>query len=340
MNNFIKELSAEKRIYFQQASIDLGLPIQIIEKDFWVCWTLKVLFQLDSISENLTFKGGTSLSKVYNLIKRFSEDIDISVDKEFLGFKDDRNPSNAMSSKKAKLLIKELGQSCQSFVDDILRVELLTEFTKALVDIEEDWSLVIDPDDKDKQTILFYYPRCEIPISEYVRPAVKIEVGARADHWPVSMKKVEAYVVQSMPELFNSKEVEIRVLNAERTFWEKATILHMYANYPESKQAPERQSRHYYDFYCLLNSEVFTRAVTDLDLLEKVTMHKSLYFKSAWAQYDTAVRGSLKIIPSREILNIMEKDYKAMNEMLFGEIPTWEVILDALKSFEHNFNQL
>jgi hypothetical protein len=339
MDNFINETAEEKKVYFQQASVDLGLPIQIIEKDFWVCWTLKTLFQLETINDNLTFKGGTSLSKVYDLIRRFSEDIDISVDKEFLGFKGDRNPTKATSNKKAKDLIKELGESCQIFVDQNLRVELLSVFKNDLSNVKEEWSLEIDPDDKDKQTILFFYPRCDIPISEYVRPAVKIEVGARADHWPVSMRKITPYVVESIPQGFETKYFEIRVLNAERTFWEKATILHMYANYPVEKQAPERQSRHYYDFYCLINSDVFKNAVDDIDLLGKVTAHKSLYFRSGWADYENAIKGSLKIIPSGKVLSVMEKDYKAMNEMFFGEIPAWEEIIIVLSKFEKNFNK-
>jgi hypothetical protein len=338
MDRFINLSETNRKAAFSKARGEIGLAEDIIEKDFWVCWTLKELFLLDNIKDNLTFKGGTSLSKVYGLIKRFSEDIDISVERSFLGFVGEREPMN-VSKKKAKKLIEELGQECQKFVQNDLLQKLDNIFTAKLSEMG-DWKLKVDDDDNDGQTILFYYPKITKNESDYIRPVVRIELGARSDHWPVSIQNISPYVVEIMPDKLRDMNAQIRVLNVERTFWEKATILHQYAHYPEEKIVPERQSRHFYDFYCLLNSVAKEKALANIDLLEKVVAHKGLYFRSGWANYTTAKKGTFKAIPEKRVLEAMEKDYSAMSEMFFEEPPTWEKIIEALKEFETEFNDL
>ena len=337
MDRFLDISQREREIAFIKANENFGISAEIIEKDFWVCWTLKELFLLEEIKDNLTFKGGTSLSKVYGLIKRFSEDIDISIERSFLGFVDEKEPMN-VSKKKAKSLIEELGHECKTFVQGDLFTRLSDTFALKL-DGKGDWRLEIDPDDKDGQTILFHYPKITKSESSYVRPIVKIELGGRSDHWPISMQKISPYIDEIMPEAMKGMNAEIRALNVERTFWEKATILHKYAHYPDGKIVPERQSRHYYDFYCLLQSDAKDKALKNIELLEKVTEHKGLYFRSGWASYNTAKKGSLKTIPKKRVLDAMEKDYSAMSEMFFDEVPTWDQIVKELKKFEGDFNK-
>jgi hypothetical protein len=260
MDRFLK-LSKEDRIdTFSKAEVDVGLSEDIIEKDFWVCWTLKELFTLNEIKDNLTFKGGTSLSKIYKVIDRFSEDIDVSVERAYLGFKDDKDPAN-VGAKQAKKLIDELGEACQKFVRGDLFNQLEIIIKSKLG--PKGWKLEIDEDDNDGQTILFTYPKLTAKASDYIRPVVKIELGARSEHWPVSMQKISPYVAEILPTPLNQMEAEIRVLNIERTFWEKATILHKYAHYPENKTVPQRQSRHFFDFYCLLNSDGKAKALAN-----------------------------------------------------------------------------
>lgn len=322
---------------FVATAQEMNVSENIIEKDFWVCFTLKLLFSLDELKDHLTFKGGTSLSKIYKMIARFSEDIDISIERKFFGFEGDKEPLNASSNKKSKKLIEELGDKCTNYVKGTL-IQVLEKKVGKYFDDKDDWKLEIDPDDKDQQTILFYYPSLFDSKISYVKKNVKIEIGARSDHWPVSMKPVVSYVGEKFSAIKDEDEVLIRVLNSERTFWEKATILHKYAHFPEEKAVPVRQSRHYYDFYCLLNSEAKELAVNNLELLEKVVIHKSLYFKSAWANYGSAKKGTLKIIPGKRILVAMEKDYFDMKEMFFSDIPSWNEIFNTLKSFENDFN--
>ncbi len=270
------------------------------------------------------------------MINRFSEDIDVSVERKFLGFEDEKDPAN-VSSKQAKILIEELGIACKEFVQGNLFDRLKGIISTKLS--ETNWKLEIDPEDKDGQTILFYYPKLTSKASEYIRPVVKIELGARSDHWPVSMQKISPYVSEILPSPLNEMEAEIRVLNIERTFWEKATILHKYAHYPDEKIVPERQSRHFFDFYCLLNSHGKAKALENVDLLEKVAAHKNLYFKAAWANYLTAKQGSLKLIPQKKVMKAMEADYKAMSEMFPGNVPSWKEIISLIDLFEKDFNE-
>ncbi|MBT4761391.1 MAG: nucleotidyl transferase AbiEii/AbiGii toxin family protein [Bdellovibrionaceae bacterium] len=342
MNKFIKLSPKEKMPYFIKAASDCGLPEQIIEKDFWVCWLLSEIFSLDEIGDYLTFKGGTSLSKAYNVIRRFSEDIDISIEKSYLGFTGDKDPKQSTSSKKAKSLIKEITLKCSEFVENRLIEELHSSIDRKLssknghsYNQNTDWKLVVDEDNPD--TLLFHYP-VESNKYSYIKPIVRIEMGARADHQPVEVKKIEPYVSQNLSkEVFNS-DIEIQVLSVERTFWEKATILHMYANYPASKDIPIRQSRHFYDFYCLLQSNAKEKALASIELLGMVTEHKKLYFKSSWAGYESAKKGTLKLIPESRILQMMKDDYIKMNEMFFDDPIEWEVITSNIKLFEEDFN--
>ncbi len=335
MDRFIKLSKQDKIDTFSKAEIDIGLSQGVIEKDFWVCWTLKELFALDGIKDHLTFKGGTSLSKVYKVIDRFSEDIDVSIERSFLGFKDEKDPAN-VGTKQAKKLIDELGEACQSFV----RRELFNQLEKAIKKKlgVSGWKLEIDEDDNDGQTILFSYPKVTTKESGYIRPVVKIELGARSDHWPVSMQTISPYIAEILPVPLNEMNAQIRVLNIERTFWEKATILHKYAHYPENKTVPERQSRHFFDFYCLLRSEGKAKALASADLLEKVAAHKNIYFKAAWANYLIAKKGSLKLIPKEKVMKAMEADYKAMSEMFAGVVPSWSEIIQLIAQFEKEFN--
>jgi hypothetical protein len=173
----------------------------------------------------------------------------------------------------------------------------------------------------------------------YIRPSVKIELGARSEHWPVSQYEVQSYAKQILKEKIDDDAVLVKVLEAQRTFWEKATILHQYAHFPKNKTLPPRISRHYYDFYCLLYSRIKTEAIHNQNLLEKVAFHKSIYFASAWASYETAKKGSLQLLPSPLIQKELEKDYHLMRDMLFGEIPPWNDILREIKNFENTFNQ-
>lgn len=332
--NFLELPDKEKKNAFTIAGQQLSIPENIIEKDFWVSWILKELFELKDLKNNLIFKGGTSLSKIYQLIKRFSEDIDLSIGKSLFGFKED-NDLFSLSNKQLKKYIEDLDEHCKKYIQDILLNQLNEVLFKKLGS-KKGWKLVIEPDDR--QTLLFYYPSLE-NYGTYIKPVVKIEMGARSEHWPATYEIITPYVSDILDERFDKMEGEIKVLTAQRTFWEKATILHAFAYCSEGKTFQERQSRHYYDFYCLLNSNIKEKAVSEIVLLKKVSEHKSYYYRSKKAYYEKAVKGTLKIIPSHVVLLEMEKDYNRMKDMLFGSYPEWVEIIEELKKFEKDFNQ-
>ncbi len=328
----------ERELFFRAAIDTKDMPFEVIEKDYWVVWVLKRLFSLEKMKPYLTFKGGTSLSKVYGLIDRFSEDIDLSIEREFFGFGEPHNPENAPSKKKQNAIIDNLSKACSNYVQTEMLASLKETFAAELR-TTDGWQIFSDPEDPDAQSLLFEYPSNSSKTG-YIRPLVKIEIGARSEHWPVSEHKIESYVKEVLKEKIHEPDTVIRVLNAERTFWEKATILHQYAHLPEDKKLPPRISRHYYDFFRLLSSEIKKKALIDTTLLERVAIHKSIYFASSWASYGTARKKTLKLLPSVRISKELERDYTLMKAMFFREVPNWESILNTIEQFEDEFNNL
>lgn len=171
---------------FAEVARQRGLTRAIIEKDFWVCWTLKRLFMLSDTPAGLLFKGGTSLSKVFGVLERFSEDVDLSFDRAGLGFVGDSDPLNATSGKKRKQALEALTETCQRVIRERLLPQLLESFSRALGELPSGaWRLELAEDDPDRQTLLFRYPTEEKEHGDepaYIRPAVRMEIGARFDH--------------------------------------------------------------------------------------------------------------------------------------------------------------
>ncbi|MFT4060194.1 MAG: nucleotidyl transferase AbiEii/AbiGii toxin family protein [Legionella sp.] len=327
----------EREAFFDATVAESRIPFEIIEKDFWVVWILERLFSLPNLKDHLTFKGGTSLSKVYGVIQRFSEDVDLSIEKEFFGFDKLNDPEKAVSKKKQRAMLADLAVACSGYIQNKLITTLRTAIFEKLETLEG-WRLEIDPDDPDGQTLQFEYPST-IKKDSYIRPSVKIELGARSEHWPVNKHKIQSYVKNILKEKVEEPEVWVKVLEAKRTFWEKATILHQYAHLPHDKKLPPRISRHYYDFFCLLNSPIKVHALEDCALLDRVATHKSIYFASAWANYGAVQKGNLKLVPPPYIFESLERDYGLMKDMFFGSIPEWPAILNVINDFEMEFNQ-
>lgn len=326
----------ERDAYFMAASDLIKIEYDIIEKDYWVVWVLERLFSLDKLKPHLTFKGGTSLSKIFGAIDRFSEDVDLSIERGMFGYAQNNGPEQAPSRKKQQSILDRLARDCSNFVQTTMMADL-HEAICAKLGTAEGWKLYVDQEDPDLQTLLFAYPS-KISANGYIRQLVKIEIGARAEHWPVGMYPIQSYAKNALQEKIHEPEMFVRVLNAERTFWEKATILHQYAHLPEGKKAPPRISRHFYDFYRLLNSPIKEQALLSSSLLDRVATHKSIYFASGWANYGMARQGTLKLVPPMMIQKELEKDYILMESMFFKEIPDWNSILSAIEQFEHEFN--
>ena len=261
MDEVARFSNADRNDLFLAVARKRGLTPAIIEKDFWVCWTLKRLFTLPDPPAGLLFKGGTSLSKVFGIIERFSEDVDLSFDREGLGFGGDSDPMNATSGKRRKRGLDALAQTCQHAIRTNLLPQLIESFSNSMGESPSaNWNLELADDDPDHQTLLFHYPaeNRARPADEpaYIGPTVRMEIGARSDHWPMLHASVTSYAAEDFPHLFKNAKCNVRVLAAERTFWEKATLLHMWHNAPMDKKFTDRQSRHYYDVVRLYDHDV------------------------------------------------------------------------------------
>lgn len=335
MDDFAREPAQDRDEAFQEAAAQLGLSKAIMEKDFWVVWSLKRLFALPSFGTHLIFKGGTSLSKAYDAIYRFSEDVDLSLDRAQLGFSGEDDLENPkLSSSRRKTLLKDLQEEAEKTVAGPLLGELKHAMNENLA---VDADLVVDPDDA--QTLLFRYPSAEnADPTTYIQPIVRFEFGARGVQLPAEQKIVKPYLATAIPDLLGSADVPAKVLALERSFWEKATILHMLYHQDPKKPLADRMSRHYYDFGMLIEHEAKQRALNNLSLLDEVAHHKSVFFKAAWAKYDTACPGSLRLLPGSELEAALRRDYVGMREMIIGEAPSFDDILQRIRTLEAEVN--
>ena len=340
MDVFLDMSPQDRRLACTQAEERMGLQAASIEKDLCACWTLHELADLPDLGSHLTFKGGTSLSKAWRLIERFSEDIDLVVDREPFGFAGDASPERAPSNNQRKRRIKELIDQCRRWVQDRLR-PALAERIAVRVGPMGPCSLEVDPDAQDGQCLLFSYPGAfRGTEAGYVRPVVKIELGARSDDWPAEPRRLVPYLAEALPEIAPDTGFSFRTLAAERTFWEKAMLLHEETFRPADKPRKLRMARHYYDIWCLIARGVAERAAVARDLFERVAEHRQVYFNWSWVDYETLRPGSLRLLPPEEHLASWRDDYRAMSSaMFFGKVPTFEEILEGVGDFERRFNE-
>jgi hypothetical protein len=340
MDLFLNLPDERRRTLCEEAKARLGLAPANVEKDFWVCWTLRELFGLPEWGAHLTFKGGTSLSKAWNLIDRFSEDIDIVIDRDFLGFGGEMSPEAAPSRKQRRTRLEALKAECQKRIHADLLPALGARFQKALP-VGLVWSLTpaTADEDPDQQTLLFQYPSVLATVSGYVRPVVKIEMGARSDTEPAESPAIRPYLADAFPALLGPSDVQVRALAPERTFWEKAMLLHEETHRPAGKARKARLARHYHDLWCLITKGVAARAVAMPGLFERVAAHREVFFNWSWMDYSTLRPGKLRLLPLEAQLSEWRHDYDSMGrEMFVGDVPAFDEILRVVGEFERGFN--
>lgn len=200
----------------------------------------------------------------------------------------------------------------------------------------EEASLYILPEDP--QTICFQYPK--VFEDSNTMQVIRLEIGALAAWTPSATKMVSPYVAQVYPKIFSKLDTTILTASAERTFWEKATILHHEANRPENLPMPKRYSRHYYDLYCIAHSDVKESAYSNLALLKKVTDFKMKFYPRKWAHYELAVQGDLKLLPPKYRMDELQRDYDSMKNMMFGEYPDFLTLMKLIGELEREINSL
>ncbi|MBP87537.1 MAG: hypothetical protein CMJ64_12565 [Planctomycetaceae bacterium] len=320
---------------FRETAARRRLPPGLVEKDFWVCWVLKHLFSIDAFVGHLLFKGGTTLSKVFHLTERFSEDIDLAVDWEMLGFVGTRSPHAEMSkSKQAKLLVECQKYIAGEFIDTVQQrvASILGDSGSTATS----WELSIDSDDP--HSVHFRYPSVVEQLG-YLKASVVLELGTHAEFIPHDRYTIRPLAVDEFTNMFDEPNCRVLAITAERSFWEKATILHQEFHRPKDKPVPGGYSRHYYDVAMMGRADVKQWALADMELLARVVSHKEQFYPRRWARYDLAVAGSFCLLPSNVCADAIRRDYEEMKVMIFGEAPSFDEILATLKELEKAVNQ-
>lgn len=335
MDDFARFAPAERRDIINEAAIAMGVDFTIVEKDFWVCWTLRSLFTLSAQHAPLVFKGGTSLSKAHGLIQRFSEDIDIVTAVDFYLARGLADPESAPNRTQQLIRMDALDAACAGYIGDELNAALRELFANRL-GTDEGWQLLVDPDDRYAHTLLFHYPTSAPEIAHtYIRERVKIELGWRSATTPVETRTFKPYIAERFPDLMQHPDVTCTVLSPGRTFWEKVTALHA-----ESFRdvVPHFYSRHYSDVGAMLQNSIGEAASRDLATLDDVRQYKDRYYATAWARNDLAVPGSLSIVPSAAKMRALATDYRDMRMMFFREPPAFELVIKQLRALQEQVN--
>jgi hypothetical protein len=328
MHDIAQRSEKDRRELFRAAAQQMHIHEAILEKDFWVCWVLKYLFEDSPWLDQMAFKGGTSLSKAYGAIERFSEDIDLVLDWRLLGYSED------------DAWAKRSGSKQDAFSDEANRrtAELLTrDFVPIIRPALMDRAGVDVGVESQGQDILIQYPKAFSLGS--IQPQIRLEIGPLAAWIPNEKKEIRPYSAEQFPSLFSRPNVIVRTITAERTFWEKATILHQEAHRGAEKPLPPRYSRHYYDLYRLSCLPIREQALARFNLLGEVVRFKMRFYRCNWAKYEEATQGNLRLLPPEHHIAELKKDYIAMRAMLFGSIPSFEDIMTELAVLEITINK-
>ncbi len=330
---FLKLSDQERRLYFEESARRRDVSPVIMEKDFWVCWMLGILFE-SSFAKGLVFKGGTSLSKVFGAIDRFSEDIDLSLSPRILGLPD-AGESRTQSDKWMKRAESACAETVREQIVPVIEQAAsvgLGSFGQGRVTYETD-------PNSHSPVILFLYPSSQPTGFDYLKRSVKLEFGSLTDQEPASDHPIQPWIAEEFPSAFRDWKCLVTTLQAERTFWEKATILHAEFHRPSGEPTPDRYSRHYADLAALAIHDTAVNATRDHALRERVVRWKTRFFRRSWARYDLAIPGSIRLVPSPERVAPLRRDYQAMRDMYLHDPPTFETILGTLQTLEDLINE-
>ena len=327
MDEVAKLRESERAELFRLTADKMKLSPAIVEKDFWVCWMLDYLFARSPWKGQLAFKGGTSLSKAYGLIKRFSEDIDLILDWRLLGY-GVREPWADRSNTQQDLFNTRANERSAAFLKDVFVPRV-----KGDLELELGRSLDVAMDGHDPNTVVFRYP-CAFSDLSILRE-IRLESGSLAAWTPAAYHGIRPYAADFYPQLFRHPETQVYTVEPERTFWEKATILHREAmRTPERGPMPSRYSRHYYDLWCMIQAGTKDAALGKIGLLDEVVAFKRKFYRCSWARYELATRKEIRLMPPEHALAALRNDYAHMQSMIFGPKPPFEEILTSIQALE------
>lgn len=331
MNKWLAVPEQTKLNTFAEIAIKTGLPSFAVEKDWWVVQTLANIFEME-VAKHLVFKGGTSLSKAWKLIDRFSEDVDLAIDREFLGFTGELSKSQRT----------ELRKAASNYISGPFLEALKTKFqengfTEIKLEIVE-----AKDSDQDPRIIEVYYPNL-IPAPGYLQPKVSVEIGCRSLREPFTERTFGSLIDEIYADKpFAEQPIKVPTVNPERTFLEKIFLLHEEFQKPIAKIRVDRLSRHLYDVYHLSKTEFVNKALNSKELYETIVSHRHKFTKIGGIDYDLHNPKSINPIPVSTIIEAWEKDYKIMVEQMIYEPnpPSFEMVLAEFESLKNKLRNL
>jgi len=320
----------EKTAIFQEIAEKTGIAPYAVEKDWWVVQTLAIIFEME-IGQHLVFKGGTSLSKAWGLIDRFSEDIDLAVNRNFLGF--EGNLTNSQ--------VTTLRKTANNYLSEVFFPALILKFKEKGYDDVRFEIVEAESTDQDPRIIEIYYPNI-ISSPGYIKPRVQAEIGCRSLREPFTMKSFYSLVDENYSEAdFAQAKINVPVVNPERTFLEKIFLLHEEFQRPNEKIRVDRLSRHLYDIYQLSKTEFASQALINQELYETIVNHRYKFSRVSSVNYNLHQPKTINPIPLTEFMEAWGQDYKTMQEqMIYGDSPSFEEIIDTIKTLVKKINSL
>ena len=332
VEQFFKLSTIDQKEIINSLSPQIGLTPQVIEKDIWVCWVLDKLFSMPNALP-MAFKGGTSLSKVFNALQRFSEDCDVTI--SHLGFNNDFDPFVENISKTA---LKKFTEKLRSQLQDYVYSFILPYFKKSLVD-QFGNSAQIKASENGEQ-VWIIYPSSTENYASYIKSHVLLEFGARNSIEPNNQHTIQPIISDFLKNIEFPK-ASVNVLSPLRTFWEKATLIHAECHRSEFKESANRLSRHWHDLAVLSQHSIGQAAIENIDLLMDVIKYKKIFFSTNYAQYDLCLQGKFKFFPDKSHIMSLHSDYNQMIQAgMFSQTPlSFEQIVTLLKKLQESINE-
>ncbi len=330
--SFLHLKAQEQSQIYRALAPQLARSPVVLEKDVWVCWVLQALFTMPDRLP-MAFKGGTSLSKVFGAIARFSEDVDITLD--YRGLDDFFDPFAEGVSRNR---LKKFSEDLKSFVRDHAHGVVVPHFQKTLAAEFDAGAIQLEVSDDGEQLRVHYQTVLEAP-GDYVGNSVLIEFGGRNITEPSEEREVRPDIAEHVTAL-DFPRSKVIVLSPARTFWEKATLMHDECQRDEFRTGTERLSRHWYDLAMLADLVHGKAAVADRALLADVVKHKKVFYNASYANYDACLTGQLRLIPEDAALAALRDDFQRMigAGMFIGEPPAFDAIVNRLRALEAAIN--
>lgn len=320
----------DKIFIFKETGKRYNLPDHSIEKDWWVVQTLRIIFGMP-VGKHLLFKGGTSLSKAWKILDRFSEDIDLALNREYLGFE---------SSLISKTQVRKLRSKSFQFITGTFKNDLESAFHSAgMKDVQVGFENLGDGD-QDPVSILVFYPQVT-DHPEYIKPRVKVEIGSRSMKDPFTNCSFRSLVGEAFPNMqFTDDNISIPCINPERTFLEKLFLLHEEFQKPIDKIRVKRLSRHLFDIHVIAKSE-YGKLAFNPKLIKNIVEHRERFNKVKGVDYEMLLPPNLNALPPAQVVGAWKQDYLRMqDQMIYGESLAFEELIESVQNSLERYNNL